>query len=171
MGDPRRVATLYQRSGKEYQQLQSVVIDDDGMAWFNLANIDDGTDYYLAIDADGIDAAEAVIPATLTDEYGINATLSDGRGTQYQVTGRTSRWGITGGQFAVYAGIVIGAAVLIVSLIMITLHRIARSKAKYAVPAGSVGDQPDEETLRLEVMQEMLNEKKKGDAARSRRDK
>ena len=171
VGDPRRVATLYQRSGKEYQQLQSVVIDDDGMAWFNLANIDDGTDYYLAIDADGIDAAEAVIPATLTDEYGINATLSDGRGTQYQVTGRTSRWGITGGQFAVYAGIVIGAAVLIVSLIMITLHRIARSKAKYAVPAGSVGDQPDEETLRLEVMQEMLNEKKKGDAARSRRDK
>ena len=171
VGDQRRVATLYQRSGKEYQQLQSVVIDDDGMAWFNLANIDDGTDYYLAIDADGIDAAEAVIPATLTDEYGINATLSDGRGTQYQVTGRTSRWGITGGQFAVYAGIVIGAAVLIVSLIMITLHRIARSKAKYAVPAGSVGDQPDEETLRLEVMQEMLNEKKKGDAARSRRDK
>ena len=170
-GDPRRVATLYQRSGKEYQQLQSVVIDDDGMAWFNLANIDDGTDYYLAIDADGIDAAEAVIPATLTDEYGINATLSDGRGTQYQITGRTSRWGITGGQFAVYAGIVIGAAVLIVSLIMITLHRIARSKAKYAVPAGSVGDQPDEEMLRLEVMQEMLNEKKKGDAARSRRDK
>ena len=51
---------------------------------------------------------------------------------------------------------------LLVSLVMITIHKISRSKAKYAAAAAAEKDEPiDEEALRLEVMQELLDETKK----------
>ena len=89
--------------------------------------------------------------------------LTDKNGTKYQITGRSSEWGITGKQFAIYAAIGIGAVVLLVSLVMITIHKISKSKAKYAAAAAAEKDEPiDEEALRLEVMQELLDEKKNG---------
>ena len=166
-GQPRRTATLYQRNGKAFEKLQSVVIDDDGIAWFALANIDAKTDYYLAVDAQDLEEGEAIIPETLKDAYGINATLTNGKGAQYQITGRSSRWGITGKQFAIYAGIAAGAVILLVFLVMLTLHKFAQNKAKYAAKAAADEAPTDEEAMRLALMREMLAEQKNKGAASS----
>ena len=143
------------------------MIDDDGIAWFALANIDAKTDYYLAVDAQDLEEGEAIIPETLKDAYGIDATLTNGKGTQYQITGRSSRWGITGKQFAIYAGIAAGAVILLVFLVMLTLHKFAQNKAKYAAKAAAGEAVTDEEAMRLALMREMLAEQKNKGAASS----
>ena len=43
---------------------------------------------------------------------------------------------------------------------MITLNKLAKNKAKYATPQGE-DDAIDEDALRLQVMQEMLEETRK----------
>lgn len=162
IGYPYANATLCQRSGDETEVLHTVVVDAEGIAWFTLANVSADTEYLLALNATEIGTDEAEIPDTLTEQYGIDYTLTDKNGTKYQISGRSSEWGITGKQFAIYAAIGIGAVVLLVSLVMITIHKISRSKAKYAAAAAAEKDEPiDEEALRLEVMQELLDETKK----------
>ena len=157
VGEARKVATLYQKDGRDYESIQSVVVDDTGTAWFPLANVDSKTEYYVAVNAAGVDRSEAIIPATMAKEYNLESTLMGLDGKQYRITGRSSRWGITGTQFAIYAAIGIGLMVLIVTLIMVTRNRIMRSKAKYA--AGAAAEDIDEEALRMEIMRELLGEK------------
>lgn len=149
----RQYASLYQ----DKDLIQTTIVDDDGMAWFSLENVDAKTNYYIGVNARGIDPHQAVIPDSLSKTYGADYTLTDSSGKQYQVTGRASRWGITGSQFTAYVGIAIGLVVLIVALVMITINKLAKNKAKYATPQGD-DDVIDEEALRLQVMQEMLEE-------------
>ena len=149
----RQYASLYQ----DKDLIQTTIVDDDGMAWFSLANVDAKTNYYIGVNARGIDPHQAVIPDSLSKTYGADYTLTDSSGKQYQVTGRASRWGITGSQFTAYVGIAIGLVVLIVALVMITINKLAKNKAKYATPHGE-DDAIDEDSLRLQVMQEMLEE-------------
>ena len=149
----RQFATLYQGTNS----VQTVVVDDEGYAWFRLGSISKKATYYVGVNAADADTTDATIPATLTDAYGIDYTLTDASGKQYQVTGRSSRWGITGGRFATYVGIAVALVVLIVALVMITLNKLAKNKAKYATPQGE-DDVIDEDALRLQVMQEMLEE-------------
>lgn len=149
----RQYATIYQKN----EPLQTVVVDDEGYAWFQMGKISKKTAYYVGVNAADADTANATIPATLTDAYGIDYTLTDSTGKGYQVTGRSSRWGITGGRFATYVGIAVALVVLIVALVMITLNKLAKNKAKYATPQGE-DDTIDEDALRLQVMQEMLEE-------------
>lgn len=152
----RQYATLYQ----EDEALQTTLVDDNGIAWFSLANVDARTKYYVGINSRGIDPRQAIIPDSLSGSYGADYTLTDSSGKQYQVTGRSSRWGITGSQFTVYVAIAVALVVLIVALIMITLNKLAKNKAKYATPQGE-DDAIDEDALRLQVMQEMLEETRK----------
>ena len=152
----RQYATLYE----EDEEVQTTIVDDDGIAWFSLANVDAKTKYYVGINARGIDTRQAIIPDSLSESYGADYTLTDASGKQYQVTGRSSRWGITGGRFATYVGIAVALVVLIVALVMITLNKLAKNKAKYATPQGE-DNAIDEDALRLQVMQEMLEETRK----------
>ena len=139
--------------------LQTVVVDTNGYAWFALANVDAGVKYYVAINAESADTANAIIPESLYGAYGLDSTLMDASGTRYQVTGRASRWGISGLQFAIFVAIAIGAVVLVVALIMVTMNKISRSKMKYAVSGGEdIPAEIDEEAIRLQVMQEMLDQ-------------
>lgn len=149
----RQYATLYEKD----KEVQTVVVDDDGYAWFRLGNISKKSDYYVGINAKGADTADAAVPATLVEAYGIDYTLTDASGKSYQITGRSSRWGITGGQFATYVGIAVALVVLIVTLVMVTLNKLAKNKARYAVPQGD-DTAIDEDALRMQVMQEMLEE-------------
>lgn len=163
-GNAYQYASLYQKEGSKYREIQTVVVDMDGCAWFALANVDTGVDYFVGINVEGVDTANAVIPETLYDVYGIDATLMDASGTRYQVTGRASRWGISGLQFAIFVAIAIGAVVLVVALIMVTMNKISRSKMKYAVSGGEdIPAEIDEEAIRLQVMREMLGQQKKQD--------
>lgn len=153
----RQYATLYQ----DNEVIQTTIVDNDGIAWFSLANVDSKTKYYLGINASDADLNEAIIPDTLAQEYGAEYTLTDASGKQYQVTGRSSRWGITGSRFAIYVAVAIGGVVLIVTLIMVTINRFAKTKAHYAAKAAADDDAIDEDALRMQIMQEMLDEAQK----------
>lgn len=156
VGNARQNATLYQKKGGSYEAVQTVMIDDSGNAWFSLANIDAKTKYYIGINAAGLESADVVIPDTLTEEYGIDYTLTDAEGTQYKITGRTSRWGITGKQFAIYVAIAVVLLILLIAAIMFTIHKFAKMKEQY--PPSEDDNPIDEEALRLQVMQELLEE-------------
>lgn len=158
-----QLATLYQKSGGSYEALQTVVVDENGNAWFNLASIDEGTDYYIGINSEGVTTEDAVIPESLYSQYGIDEVsyLTDDEGTRYELTGRYSKWGITGKQFAIYVGIAVGLIVVIVTVVMITFNKMNKSKAKYMRRAKESKDEPiDEDALRMEIMKEMLEESK-----------
>jgi hypothetical protein len=65
--------------------------------------------------------------------------------------------------------IVLAGVVLLVTLIMVTLHKIARSKEKYRTAAGAEAQGPtsgedaiDEDELRMQVMRELLEEAQNG---------
>ena len=159
-------ATLYEKSGGKYTEKETVVVDNNGDAWFTVESVSKRTDYYVGINVEGVNTAEATIPHTMYEEYNIDPeyTLTDASGTQYAIGARTSRWGITGGQFALYVAIGIGALVLIVTLLMITLNKMKQSRLKYASMANedkakkAARDEIDEDELRLKVMQELLGE-------------
>ncbi len=70
------------------------------------------------------------------------SNLMDANGTEYQVVRRYSKWGITGKQFAVYASIVIGAVVMVVTIIMFTLNYMKRSKEMYQDLANKKKESP-----------------------------
>lgn len=173
VGYPYGLATLYEKHFMSYDELQTVVVDADGVAWFSFSNIDKKMDYYVGINVSGKTAYDAVIPTTLYEEYGLvddEATLTDANGVAYKITGRSSSWGITSNQFAIYMAVIIGGVILIVTLGMFTWNKIQRSKEKYAVNDTYENDGEDddlelidEEALRMEIMRELLAESKKKD--------
>lgn len=162
VGDARQVATLYEKSISGVTELSSTVVDDSGYAWFPVSTVGEQKAYYIGINADGAKTENAVVPDSLREEYSVDYgdTLTDAAGTRYQVGERESSWGITGKQFTTYALIAFAAVVLIVTGVMITLNKINRSKAKYAAMAAEAENDYgiDEDALRLQVMQEMLEE-------------
>ncbi len=156
VGSPRQYATLYRKD----EVLSTVVIDDDGYAWFSMDRVEKGTKYYIGINVEGMTLEEAVIPETLYDQYGVDATLTDASGKQYELGDRSSRWGITGKQFAIYVALAIAAVVLLVTIVMLTLHKLAASKEKYRRMAKEdEANAIDEDALRMEVMRELLAER------------
>jgi len=172
VGHPTELASLYRKKAGGSELIATAVIDKSGVAWYTLDEVDKGTTYYIGINVEGITDYDAVIPETMYEMYDIEddePTLTDAAGTKYKITGRESAWGITSGQFALYVGIVMGGVILIVALAMITWNKIRQSKEKYAV---NDEDEPiDEEALRLQVMQELLEETKKKNAGKTKKKK
>lgn len=161
VGSTRSYATLFEKNSSGLIELTSVVVDENGYAWFPVETISQQSDYFVAINEKKADTSNAVIPDSMKESYGVDheETLTDASGTRYHVGERESRWGITGKQFTIYAVIIVAAIVLIVTGTMITINRINRSKAKYAAMAEADEEYDiDEDALRLQVMQEMLEE-------------
>lgn len=167
VGNARQYATLYKKGLFGVKNMQTVVVDADGRAWFSFDGVRRGEVYYVAIDSADADRANAVIPQNLYAEYGVDRehTLMGMDGNYYEVGERTSRWGITGGQFALYVGIAVAVVIAVVTVIMLMARRASRSRAKLAALAeqsmrADREEAPiDEEALRLEIMQEMLQER------------
>lgn len=167
VGNARQYATLYKKGLFGVKNMQTVVVDADGRAWFSFDGVRRGEVYYVAIDSADADRANAVIPQNLYAEYGVDRehTLMGMDGNYYEVGERTSRWGITGGQFALYVGIAVAVIIAVVTIIMLMARRASRSRAKLAALAeqsmrAEREEAPiDEEALRLEIMQEMLQER------------
>ncbi len=162
----RQAATIYKKTSSGVEEIASAVVDDNGYAWFALSEVDPGADYFVAVNSDNVNELNAVLPDSMLEEYGVDyvQTLTDASGKQYEVGERESRWGITGKQFTIYVLIAVVAIVFIVTGLMITLNRISRSKAKYAAMAEEEDDYViDEEELRLQIMQEMLEESRRTD--------
>lgn len=161
-------ATLYEKKGGKYNELQTVVVDNSGDAWFTTGGLDLRGSYYVAVNARGADTANATIPHTMYEQYGIEPeyTLTDAEGNYYAVGERESSWGMSKKQFGLYVGIGLAAVILVVAIAMISVNIVKKSRAKaaaeHAAALGAEGtDDIDEDALRLEIMQEMLAERKK----------
>ena len=161
VGTAQQYATIYEKTSSGVTEVSSAVVDESGYAWLPVETVSQKKEYYVAVNAEGANTEGALIPNSLKDAYGVDYdnTLTDASGKQYQVGQRESRWGITGKQFATYVLIVLAAIVLIVTGVMITLNKINRSKLKYAAMAARDAEyEIDEDALRLQIMQEMLEE-------------
>lgn len=163
-----RYATLYEKKGGKYNELQTVVVDNSGDAWFTTGGLDLRGSYYVAVNARGADTANALIPHTLYAQYGIEPeyTLTDSEGNYYALGERESSWGISKKQFGLYVGIGLAAVILVVAIAMISVNIVKKSRTKaaaeHAAALGADGtDDIDEGALRLEILQEMLAERKK----------
>ena len=152
----RHFATLYQNKGSSVEQVQNVLIDANGKASFTLANVDKQTDYYVGIDASGVTYDNSLIPKSMSGEFGgvIENSLP-----QYAITGRTSRWGITGKQYALYVGIALAFIIAVVTIVMVFINRSRNKKAALAAEAEE-NDKIDEQALYDEVLKEMLEQTK-----------
>ena len=161
-GIPGQYATLFEKKGKSYNELQTVLIDESGNAWFRINGASARGKYFIAVNAKNANISNAYIPHTMQDQYQVDEeyTLTDAQGNRYSVGQRESSWGITQNQFMLYAGIGIGAVVLVVSFIMITMNIMKKTRTKAALEhdAAQNTENIDEESLRLEIMQEMLAE-------------
>ncbi|MBR5559115.1 MAG: leucine-rich repeat domain-containing protein [Oscillospiraceae bacterium] len=177
VGHAYQLATLYMKNGFSYDEMHTVIIDGNGMAWITLPEVQKKATYYIGVDVEGKTQQDAVIPASLYEKYGLTeetvATLTDSHGNYYEVGERTSAWGITAGEFALYIGIALGVIILIVSLAMFTLNKIRKDKEKYQVEKPKQeenydddddddDDLLDEDELRMQIMRELLEEAQNG---------
>lgn len=159
-------ATLFEKSAGKYDELETVLVDNDGNAWFGTTGVSSRGDYYVAVNARIADTANATIPHTMYEQYGIEPeyTLTDAEGNYYAVGERESSWGITKKQFGFYIGIGLGAVILVVAIAMISVNIVKKSRAKAAEHAAALGgggtDDIDEDALRLEILQEILAERR-----------
>lgn len=129
-------ATLFQRD-KELKRIQSSVVDHDGFAHFYLASVNDRTDYYVAMNLPDAQQ-EAIIPEELHEDYGTPEFVEP---IKYEVTGRTSSWGMDIKQVTfILAGGMLGA-VIIIGVVMFVLNK--RKLKKGYIP--DIGDDEDEE--------------------------
>ena len=110
----RQTATLFQRNKKEYGRLQSVVVDNNGYAHFYLGSVNEETEYYIAMNLPDA-SEEAIIPENMLGDYG-NPEYTEP--IQYEITGRTSSWGMNLGQVMGILGIVMAAVIILVGGIM-----------------------------------------------------
>lgn len=165
-GSTYDLISLYQKEEGSYQIINTVVVDQDGWAWFNLGRIDKNTEYCIGLNVEGVQRNDAVIPDTMLQYYDIDeqdeeSYLMDEDGVKYQITGRSSKWGISGKQFAIYVGVAIFATVLVVGIIMTTINIIRRSREKYERMAEEYdAKEQSEDELRMEIMRELLDKEK-----------
>lgn len=116
----RQTATLFKQvSGNELTRYQSVVVDGDGFAHLNLGSVDSKADYYLAINIPEA-RNEAVIPDELRSEY---ASINYSAPIQYEITGRTSSWGMSLGQVMGILAIVMVSVIVVVGVVMFAWNK------------------------------------------------
>ena len=162
VGNAGQYATLYRKSGFSMEQLNTVVVDENGYAWFPMNGVKAGSKYYVGINAADADISEAIVPESMADAYAMDEeyTLTDASGTKYEVGERTSRWGISGLKFAGMVAAAIAGIIILVTLIMVTWNKFAQSKEKYRRMAEEdEANAIDEDALRMEVMRELLAER------------
>ena len=165
-GSTYDLISLYQKEEGSYQIINTVIVDQGGWAWFNIGRIDKNTEYCIGLNVEGVQRNDAVIPDTMLQYYDIDeqdeeSYLMDEEGVKYQITGRSSKWGISGKQFAIYVGVAIFATVLVVGIIMTTINIIRRSREKYECMAEEdASREQSEDDLRMEIMRELLDKEK-----------
>ena len=129
----RQNATLFQRDG-ELKRLQSVVVDSEGYAHFYLASVTEETEYYIAMNLPDAQQ-EAIIPENMLAEYG---TPEYTEPIRYEITGRTSSWGMNLGQVM---GILAAVMVTVIVVVGVTMFVLNKKKLR----AGYVPQWEDEE--------------------------
>jgi len=114
----RRNATLFQ-DGKEVGKVQSAVVDNEGYAHFYLGSVTEKTEYYIGIDVAGA-SEEAIIPQNMLAEYGNPEYIEP---IKYEITGRTSSWGMNLGQVMSILAVVMVSVIVVVGAVMFFWNR------------------------------------------------
>lgn len=115
----RKTATLYQVKKDTLETLQSVAVDDKGVAHFYLASVDKDITYLIGINVPGASTEDVIVPEALHNDYGITDTSE----IEYVVTGRTSSWNMTIGQITwILAGGMVACA-LVIGIVMFYLNK------------------------------------------------
>ena len=114
----RGTATLFQRD-KELKRLQSAVVDSEGYAHFYLASVTEKTEYFIAMNLPDAES-EAIIPENMLAEYGTPDYIEP---IKYEITGRTSSWGMNLGQVMGILAAVMVSVVIITGIIMFVLNK------------------------------------------------
>ena len=137
-GCERRAASLYQPGKQdEYNFLQSVVVDADGYAHYYLASINKDVQYLIAMDVQGEQSAQAIVPENLYDEYRL---VDHSTGKEYVITGRKSSWNMGLGKVMAILAVVMISAIVVIGFIMYFWN-------KQRLKAGYVPQWDDEEEL------------------------
>lgn len=129
-------ATLYQRLDDELIEWQSVLVDAQGFAHLYLGSVSDETDYYIALDP-AQPMENVIIPDELLPEYGDVERIQPIR---YEITGRTSSWGLNITQVT---WIMIGAIFVCVAAVGVTMFVLNKRK----LSRGYVPPSEDEESF------------------------
>ena len=122
-------ATMYQqiKNGK-VQRVQSAIVDQDGYATFYLAQTKGDVQYYVSLDAEGEDRADAIIPEGLSEAYGGAFVYEP---ITYVITGERLFMGMNLAQFTyVMFAVLIGSAVVI-GTVMAIFYRKKRLELLY----------------------------------------
>ena len=136
----RQNATLFQRERSGLTRRQTVVVDGRGYAHFYLASVNAETEYYVGMNAPVVvnDKGEvqddAILPEELLAEY--DAVRYEP--VQYEITGRTSSWGMNINQVT---WIMVGVLAVCVTGVGVTMFLLNKRKLKM----GYVPDLDDEE--------------------------
>lgn len=113
-------AALFQRRGS-LEKIQTVVVDDQGYAHFYLASVDTRTDYFIGMI---LQSEDAIIPDELLNYYGNPIRTSP---IQYEITGRTSSWGMNINQVT---WIMVGVFVMCIVTVGVVVFMLNKRKLK-----------------------------------------
>lgn len=144
--------------------LIKVRVDNEHIAWFPFESTKSGAVYTIGINVLDTAADEVVIPRSLFAMYNENYSgLMDSSGKVYTVGNRSSSFGITGKQFALYVAVGILAIILVVSVVMITRNHLQ----KVRINAKKTADekQREKDDLREKIMRDMIEEAKEREKA------
>lgn len=138
----RHAASLYQLGKKGvYDLLQSVVVDADGYAHYYLASINKDVQYLIAMDVQGEQSAQAIVPENMYDEYRL---VDHSTGKEYVITGRKSSWNMGLGKVMAILAVVMISAIVVIGFIMYFWNK-QRLKAGY-VPQWE--DEEDDQSIK-----------------------
>lgn len=132
-------ATLYHKDGKNWNQLQVIVVDGAGKSEFYFDGVKKKTDYMFALDIKSAYSSEAIIPEALKNEYG---GLVDEYGTKYVITGTNSSWGMSGIQVTLILVSVILGTTIVVGIVVgiISRKKYASLDAQYYLEQAKEGN-------------------------------
>lgn len=126
LGEDLRLSTaiFFAPSDKAYNRMQSVIVDNEGIAHFYLADVQAGTEYLIGINLPDKEANTkvnpAIIPNTLQDRAQKYEQVEE---IKYIVTGVKSSWGMDFGQVSrILAAVMLGSA-LVVGIIVYLMYK------------------------------------------------
>lgn len=114
-GVARQTATLFKHESRDtLTRYQSVVVDGEGYAHLYLSSVEGGADYYLGINVEEA-KNEAVVPDALRHEY---PSMNYAEPIKYEITGRSSSWGMDLGQVMSILAAVMVTVIVVVGAVM-----------------------------------------------------
>ena len=121
-------ATLFQYNKNGWESIQTSIIDRDGYAHFYLAAVDEKTEYCIGMNAALPEDAQAlIVPEVLRPEYG---NIENYQPIQYEITGRTSSWGMNLNQVMGILAAVMVTVIVVVGVVVYAWNK-KRLKSGY----------------------------------------